>query len=330
MSSHPFWYESSQVPTTGFQPVVLSTRVRMARNISGLPFPNRMSLEEYISLRTSVFRVLQKYRYLECKSAQGANVRTDDFLVSVEAADKGISTFGRPETGQVIVIGDEDHFRISTVTAGLSLDTAMDLTSDMETLLANDFPFAFDKQRFGFLTASMANAGLAMRVSVWMHVPGLILSETWAELEPLLKSMDISVRGILGEESELTAGMVQLSNRTSYGKSSDEILAKLKRVIDLVNESERSALSDLLRQYKSKTIDYLKWMSLLEQPFISRDAFIHAVSAALLAARLGYNVRFDNQLALRVLIAGFKSRHEDGLIQMQVVRNLLKDTLMDT
>lgn len=330
MSTHTFWYESLQIPTSGFQPVVLSTRVRMARNISGLPFPNRMSLEEYVSLRTSVFRVLEKYRYLECKIAKGAQVRADDFLVTLDAGDKGISTFGRPETGQVIVIGDEDHFRISTVTAGLSLDTAMDLTSNMETLLAKDFPFAFDKQRFGFLTASMANAGLAMRVSVWMHVPGLILSETWAELEPLLKSMDISVRGILGEESELTAGMVQLSNRTSYGKSSDEILAKLKRVIDLVNESERSAISGLLRQYKSKTIDYLKWMSLLEQPFISRDAFIHAVSAALLAARLGYNVRFDNQLALKVLIAGFKSRHEDGLIQMQVVRNLLKDTLMDT
>ncbi len=329
MNAHPFWYESSQVSIAGFQPVVLSTRVRMARNISGLPFPNRMSIDEYVSLRTSVFRVLQKYQYLECKTAKGAAVRADDFLVSLDATDNGIATFGRPETGEVVVIGDEDHFRISTVTAGLSLETAMDLTSSMESRLASDFPFAFDKHRFGFLTASMANAGLAMRVSVWMHVPSLILTGLWTELEPLLKSMDISVRGILGEESELTAGMVQLSNRTSYGRSSEEILVKLQRVIDLVGESERSALSELLRQYRSQTTDYLKWMSMLEQPFISREAFIHAVSAALLASRLGYNVRFDNHLALNVLIAGFKSRHEDGLVQMQVVRSYLKDTMME-
>jgi len=288
-----------------------------------------MSIEEYVSLRTSVLRILQKYQYLECKTAKGAVVRADDFLVSVDASDNCIATFGRPDTGQVVVIGDEDHFRISTVTAGLSLETAMDLTSNMESRLASDYQFAFDKHRFGFLTASMANAGLAMRVSVWMHVPSLILTGLWTELEPLLKSMDISVRGILGEESELTAGMVQLSNRTSYGKSSEEILSTLKRVIELVGESERSALSELLRQYRSQTTDYLKWMSMLEHPFISREAFIHAVSAALLASRLGYNVRFDNHLALKVLIAGFKSRHEDGLVQMQVVRNYLKDTIME-
>ena len=329
MSTYPFWYESLAVPTSGFQPVVLSTRVRMARNISGLPFPNKMSLEAYVSLRTSVFQILQKHQYLECKTVKGAQVRADDFLVSIDAVDKGIATFGRPETGQVVVIGDEDHFRISTVIAGLSLETAMELTSKMESSLATDFPFAFDKHRFGFLTASMANAGLAMRFSVWMHVPSLILTGLWTDLEPLLKSMDISVRGILGEESELTAGMVQLSNRTSYGRSADEILAKLKRVIDLVDASERTALSDLLRKYRSQTTDYLHWMSMLEQPFISREAFIHAVSAALLASRLGYNVRFDNHLALKVLIAGFKSRHEDGLVQMQVVRGYLKDTMME-
>ena len=69
-------------------------------------------------------------------------------------------------------------------------------------------------------------------------------------------------------------------------------------------------------------------MNLFEQPFITRDDFVHAVSAALLAARLGYDVRFDIALALSVLVAGFKSRRHDGLVQMQVVRGFLKDTMM--
>ena len=301
----------------------------MARNISGIPFPNRMSLEQYISLRTSIFRVLRQYRFLECTSSKTSGIRADDFLVSVNENDNAIATFGIPETGQVVVVGDEDHFRISTVCLGLALDEMMRVTSNMEQLLSNEFAFAYEEHRFGFLTASMANAGLAMRASTWMHLPGLMLSGRWSDLEPLLMSMDISVRGILGEDSDVTAGMVQLSNRTSYGRTSDELLTKLKRVIDLVDGAEREALSDLVRRYRMTTMDYLKWMSRLEQPFLTRDDFVHAVSAALLASRLGYNVRLDTRLALRVLIAGFKSRQQDGMIPMQVVRGYLKDTIMD-
>lgn len=196
--------------------------------------------------------------------------------------------------------------------------------------MASTLTFSFDSDRFGFLTASMANAGLAMRASVWMHLPGLNLSGRWYDLEPLLYSMDISVRGILGEESNVTAGLVQLSNRTSYGQSSQDLIAKVMRVIELVDDAERSVMADLLRQHRTATLDYLKWMAMLEQPFLSRDVFVHAVSAALLAARLGYNVRFNSELALRVLIAGFKSLQPDQTVQMQVVRNLLKDTVMDS
>lgn len=330
MYTYPFWYEQTGVAAGGIRPAVMSTRVRMARNISGIPFPNRMSLEQCISLRTSIFQVLTQYKFHECNSAKGSSIRAADFLVSDDVRDSLVATFGIPETGQVVVIGDEDHFRISTVALGLQLDEMMSVTLTMEQLLSSHFAFAYQEHRFGFLTASMANAGLAMRASVWMHLPGLILSGKWTDLEPLLMSMDISVRGILGENSDVTAGMVQLSNRTSYGRTSGELLSKLKRVIELVDVAEREALSDLVRQHRSKTMDYLKWMSMLEQPFLMRDDFVNAVSAALLASRLGYNVRFDTALALRVLIAGFKSRQQDGMVQMQVVRGYLKDTMMNT
>jgi protein arginine kinase len=328
MYNYPFWYEGTAIDTGGIRPSVLSTRVRVARNISGLAFPGRMSLEQSLSLRASILRVLSKYQFLECSNARGVGICPDDFLVTVDSIHDGVSVFGIPESGQIVVIGDEDHFRISTVALGLSLEDTVATTFKSERSLATEFTFAFDKNRFGFLTASMANAGLAMRVSVWMHLPGLVLTGKWSVVEPLLVSLDMSVRGILGEASAVTAGMVQLSNRTSYGRTADDLVSKLTRVISLVEAAERDAVSELLREHRSKTINYLKWMSLFEQPFISRDDFVHAVSAALLAARLGYNVRFDTALALRVLVAGFKSRQQDGLVRMQVVRGFLKDTLV--
>ena len=328
MYNYPFWYESAATDAGGIRPSVLTTRVRMARNISGLAFPGQMSVDQYLSLRGSILRVLSKYQFLECSKTRDVGICPDDFLIATDSIHDGVSVFGIPESGQIVVIGDEDHFRISTVALGLALEDTVASTFKLERSLANDFPFAFDKNRFGFLTASMANAGLAMRVSVWMHLPALVLTGKWTEVEPLLVSLDMSMRGISGEASDVTAGMVQLSNRTSYGRTADELVAKLMRVISLVDEAERDAVSELLREHRSKTINYLKWMSLFEQPFITRDDFVYAVSAALLAARLGYNVRFDTALALRVLVAGFKSREQDGLVQMQVVRGFLKDAMM--
>lgn len=328
MYSLPFWYENVHDTAVGIRSSVLSTRIRMARNISGVPFPNRMSLAHYLALRNAIYRVLNGNHFVECR--KGTEVQCADFLIAVEGREDASVAFGNPITGQVIVIGDEDHLRISTVSAGLELDKMLEVTLRMEKRLSEEFQYSFDVDRFGFLTASMANAGLAMRASVWMHLPGLALTGRWSDLEPLLHSLDISVRGILGEESDMTAGMVQLSNRTSYGRTPEELLAKLKRVVELVDSEERTSQSDLLRQYRSQTMDFLKWMSLLEQPFMPRDSLVHAVSAALLASRLGYNVRFDTALALRVLIAGFKSLQPDGTVQMQVVRNFLRDTVMES
>ncbi len=328
MYSQAFWYENVQELSDFTRSSVLSTRIRMARNISKVPFPNRMSIDQYIVLRNAVFQVLKQEQFVAC--GRGNGIQAADFLIGVESHDDAISVFGNPSSGQFVVIGDEDHLRISTVTTGLELGSPLKLNMALEQRLAGEFSFAFDSGRFGFLTASMANLGLAMRVSVWMHLPGLALTGRWADLEPALHSLDISVRGILGEESAVTAGMVQLSNRTSYGRTPEELINKLKRVIDQVESDERAAQSDLLRQYKSQTIEFLKWMAMLEQPFIEQDHFIHAVSAALLASRLGYNVRLDTTLALRVLIAGFKSLQADGTVQMQVVRNILRDTVMES
>ncbi|MFM7189177.1 MAG: hypothetical protein ACKO14_15335 [Armatimonadota bacterium] len=300
----------------------------MARNLSGLPFPNRMSAAQYLALRRSIHRVLIGYQFVECREGNG--VQSADFLVAVDRQGDATAIFGNPETGQVIVIGDEDHLRISTISVGLNLDTMLAQSHVLEHHLSENFRFSYDADRFGYLTASMANAGLAMRVSVWMHLPGLTLTGRWADVEPLLHSLDISVRGILGEESDMTAGMVQLSNRTSYGRTPEELLAKLTRVIELVDSEERISQSDLLRLYRTQTLEFLRWMSLLEQPFMPKDSLVHAVSAALLASRLGYNVRLDTTQALRVLIAGFKSLQPDGMVQMQVVRNILKDTVMES
>lgn len=323
------WYEKEDDNVDGLRLPVLSTRVRVARNISSILFPNRMSVSDYLTLRTSTARVLRSHQFDECKTNPDAPVAPSDFLVSVGAPDKPNYALGNVETGQIIVLGDEDHFRISTVTRGLALSESLESTIALESFISKNFQFAFEPNRFGFLTASIANAGLAMRMSVWMHLPGLLLTDKWSELLPLLVSMDISVRGINGEESDVMAGMVQLSNRTSYGYSALEITAKIHRVVHLLEEAERLSLSILLREYKDRTFDYLKWMNVLEQPFVLKDDFIHAVSAALLASRLGYNVRFETSLALRVLIAGFKSMRPDGFVQMQVVRSFLKDIIMN-
>lgn len=127
MRPHVNWYDKPSTAPPDTRTSVVTSRVRMARNISGIPFPSRMSLDDYLSLRSKVFNLLSDRQFVECRTGYGFGYQRADFLISDEGNESPSVAYGNPLTGQTVVIGDEDHlqdwYRLNGAQFGIGMCT---------------------------------------------------------------------------------------------------------------------------------------------------------------------------------------------------------------
>lgn len=233
--------------------VVVSTRVRFARNIEGIAFSGRAREGERL-------RVLQTLRdvWPHVPSFHGAVIlRLDELtpqdrrllherhVVSRELA--GLEANGLPGASAVLVgvgvgvmVNEEDHLRLHAVRAGLSAQSAVSalLVADREVGLR--LPYAYHEE-FGFLTACPTNTGTGLRASVLIHLPGLVLTKEIGKVLSGLQAMGLTYRGLYGEGSEVIGNFFQISNQTTLGRSEEELVDHLQRVVRHVIQREREA-----------------------------------------------------------------------------------------
>lgn len=233
--------------------VVISTRVRLARNLKAVPFPWRLKPKELENVRD---RVTKAFRGIVCDAGSERPVVVElDTLGEIEScalAEKRIisramlsDTRGKslllyPGESAGILVNEEDHLRLYSVGAGLCLyETAgcvIKCAADMEKRL----PFA-KSDRLGYLTACPTNTGTGMRASAMLHVPGLIRAGVIKRLADRLTKAGYVLRGAEGEGSEAYGDMIQLSNQVTLGVSEEQILSDLDRLIREVAGEERKA-----------------------------------------------------------------------------------------
>ncbi len=240
--------------------IVLSSRIRLARNLAGFAFPTRAREGERV-------RVLHQLREVAGRvpSLRGAAlVRVDDcsaqerlllherHLVSRELAGLDNPT-GAPGAGAVFVTGDaglmvneEDHLRLQVFRSGFDVLGALREAERMDRELAAELPFAWHKE-FGFLTACPTNTGTGLRASVLIHLPGLVLTQEINKVLQGLQHMGLTYRGLYGEGSDVVGNFFQISNQTTLGRSEDELADQLVRVVRRVIEREEEARRVLLR-----------------------------------------------------------------------------------
>lgn len=247
--------------------VVLSSRIRLARNVATLPFPHRMKdaqAEQLIRLVESGVKEInlmglsskvELHRLADTKPLE-RQVLVDKHLISPQQAQtaRGRAVAISEDESISIMINEEDHLRIQCLAPGLQLRETWAVASVVDDALEQKLEYAFHGER-GYLTACPTNVGTGLRASVMMHLPGLVLTQQAGRLFHSLSQFGLVVRGLYGEGTEAAGHIFQVSNQTSLGKAEEEIVEHLEAVVLKVIETEQEARRHLFREMRLQIED---------------------------------------------------------------------------
>lgn len=240
--------------------VVLSTRMRLARNVEGYAFAPRARDGERLRVLTQVTEVLP-----QVPSLNGSVVlRVDELpvadrlllherhLVSKELAGLEQNQSVRPGSavilapGASVMVNEEDHLRLQTLQSGCDVRAAHEGVTLLDQELGGKVPYSFHTE-FGYLTACPTNVGTGLRASVLIHLPGLVLTKEIGKVLAGLQQMGLTYRGLYGEGSEVVGNFFQISNQTTLGRSESDLVEQLERVVRHVVDREEEARRVLFR-----------------------------------------------------------------------------------
>src|SRR5712671_5626798 len=250
------WLDASGPKST----IVLSTRIRLARNVRGIPFSqrakdaDRMAVLERVSDAASSSENLGSAVafHLDEMDRPERQLLHERHLVSKELA--GLERESRPRPGAALLVQDqvgvmvneEDHLRLHGMWSGFDLEDAYAEVEAIDADLGRLVPFAFHPE-FGYLTSCPTNAGTGLRASVLIHLPGLVLTKEINKVLQGLAQVGLTYRGLYGEGSEVVGNFFQLSNQTTLGSSERELIDHLGKMVRQVMDYEEQARQVLVR-----------------------------------------------------------------------------------
>src|SRR5450432_1160665 len=238
--------------------IVISSRIRLARNIAGQRFLTRMTRHQRQAVETKIRETILASQlspetlYVDLESAPEVDrqLLVERHLISKQhASAEGARGVAVGENENVsIMVNEEDHLRIQVLRSGLRLEDAWEQINAVDDTLEETLDFAFHP-RFGYLTACPTNVGTGIRVSVMLHLPALKLTGEIEKVFRAAKDMRLAVRGLYGEGTEATGDFYQISNQTTLGKTEEEIISDFKhlvipKIIDYEHHARRTLLND--------------------------------------------------------------------------------------
>ncbi len=278
--------------------VVLSSRVRLARNLHRFPFLTvasravRSEIERHVRPRLEDARLPLKLSYwsLEALAPLDRTLLVERHLISREHAqgegDRGVAV-GADES-MAIMVNEEDHLRLQVLRSGLQLEAAYEEIDRMDSALEESLHFAFHS-RYGYLTACPTNAGTGMRISVMMHLPAVVLAKQVDKVLQSLQRLNYTVRGLFGEGTSPLGDFYQVSNQVALGKSERDLIAEMRRVMPEILKFERQWRRKLLEDEPRRVEDrvWRAWGILGNARRLSSEEAIELLSALRLGADLG-------------------------------------------
>lgn len=237
--------------------VAISSRVRLARNLVGYPFPGKASLAQLEEVEQKVRRwwnggglkPLGPTRYLSIKDlAENERLSlADKHLISPKFAGQNYGGVLLNEDESVsVMINEEDHLRIQSLLPGSQPKAAWELASKVDDLFDAGFGYAWSAHN-GYLTCCPTNVGTGLRASVMLHLPGLAFSKQLALVLGAISKVGIVVRGMFGEGSEAQGNIYQISNQITLGQKEEDIIEALNRVTEQVIRQEQEAREKLAK-----------------------------------------------------------------------------------
>lgn len=327
------------------QGVVLSSRIRLARNLEGYPFPPSCragSLADVLTLITDRASQLPEYTVVDMNRVHPveAHLLVERHLISPAFASstRPRSLILSPDSRIALMCNEEDHLRLQCLVPGLQFSEAWKQAAEVEEFLAQTLPFAFDEQ-FGYLTACPSNAGTGLRASAMLHLPGLAWINALENIFQQVSQLGLTVRGLFGEGTQSAGHLVQVSNQVTLGPSEEEIVAKINAVCEQIIQYECSARRQLINEQRLVVEDRC-WRSLA----ILREARILESNEAmqhLSMLRLGVDLDLIpalpmallNEMLVRIRPAGLQmeSGHELAPAERDVARaRLIRQMLAES
>ncbi len=233
--------------------VVLSTRIRFARNIKEYPFPFRLDEDKKKELNSRIKDAVlsdnENMSFIEMESVPAFQTVSlaERHLISPEFAgpSKAKALILSDEEDISIMLQEEDHLRIQAMEAGLELDKAYEKAEKIEKDIGRTLNYAFD-ERIGFLTQCPTNLGTGMRASVMLHLPALTKQGLISRLASTVSKLGLVIRGAYGEGSQPGGDIYQISNQITLGISEKEAIFNLNSIVKQIISQERNARKELL------------------------------------------------------------------------------------
>ena len=288
--------------------IVISSRIRLARNITGYPFLSRANSKQRKDIETLLKGTITKSgvtKGLSYINLNNTNIIDKLFLVerhliSKEHADgdgeRGVA-FGKSETIS-LMINEEDHLRIQVIRSGFELKNIWEIINEIDNCIGEKLNFAFSS-RFGYLTACPTNVGTGMRASVMLHLPALGMTKHIEKVFNAVGKLGLVVRGLYGEGTKVSGDLYQISNQFTLGKSESEILAIIESVIPRITSYERMARKALISENKDQLEDRI-WRSygmLKVARMITSEEILQLLSQV----RMGVNLGLINDIEMKTL-----------------------------
>ncbi len=251
--------------TGNFSDVVISCRIRLARNLEGYPFPNALSetqakqvIKEVEDAITKVPKEMGAFQFatLDDVSPLERFVLVEKHLISPQHAENpiGRAVVIKEDQSASIMVNEEDHLRIQCLLPGLNLENAWQEASQIDDMLEGSLDIAYG-EKSGYLTACPTNVGTGLRASAMVHLPALVLTNQASRVLGLLPQLGLAVRGLYGEGSEAMGNLFQVSNQVTLGKTEEDILANLSAVTRQIVDKEKEARQVLLEDAREQVED---------------------------------------------------------------------------
>lgn len=308
--------------------IIVSSRVRLARNIKGEVFPQRAAVEDKVRLLGRVSPVISGLASMHSAVALDMaalnwtekHVLRERHLISVEQSEngKGSGVVLKDDESMAIMINEEDHLRMQALSPGLALQEEWRKIDEVDSELEGHISYAFSR-RLGYLTACPSNVGTGLRASVMLHLPALNLLNEMEQVFKGLTRIGLAVRGLLGEGTDASGNMFQISNQMTLGEAEKSIVDRLTDVVLEVSGHEKNARVRLAEQRKVYLLDYVgrAYGVLMNAQLMSSREMLDLLSSLRLGADLGM-VRDVSAATIRELMLLTQPGHMQIMMEREL------------
>lgn len=278
--------------------IVISSRIRLARNLAAFPFTNRASAHQKGEIETALRERIGKLEVdpkLDYVNVPGLSTLDRQFLVERQLISRELASAEGPRGVALapretvsLMVNEEDHLRLQVMRSGFALDEAWQDIDKVDDLLEQRVSYAFSEE-FGYLTACPTNVGTGMRSSVMLHLPALVLTKQIEKVFRALQKINLAVRGLYGEGSRASGDFYQISNQVTLGKSEVTILSEIREVIPQIIHYERQARNTLVKETRQALQDRVSraYGTLCSATMMTSEETMDLLSSVRLGINLG-------------------------------------------